>query len=107
MSLKTRIMSRWHYVDIASRQGRLNRSKTRALEKLRTASEEEFQRVAAYVQSSPHAEMGHVSRISAKRGGPDAQAESISRIIKLDSLDIAKSSLSYPKLRGIAYLKLK
>ena len=88
-------------------QQRLNSSQTRALQKFKLASEQEFQRVTAHAQKYPNTEMGHVSRISAKHGEPDAEAESISRIIKFDSLVITKSSPSYPKLRGIAYLKLK
>jgi len=73
-------MPRWHYVDIASRQGRLNRSQTRALEKLRAASEEEFQRVTAYAQSSPNTEMGHGSTDFWQRDLRDLSAREIEEI---------------------------
>jgi hypothetical protein len=46
----------------ASMQNRLNRSQTRALERLRAASEPEFQRVTAHARMFPDSETEHVSR---------------------------------------------
>ncbi len=50
----------------ASLQNRLNRSQTRALEKLRSASKQEFERVAAHAQRPPNSETGPVGRDSSQ-----------------------------------------
>jgi len=67
-------------VQEVSIQHRLNRSQTRALAKLRTASEEEFQRVTAYAQSSPNTEMGHGSTDFWQRDLRDLSAREIEEI---------------------------
>ena len=46
-------------VQEVSIQNHLNRSQTRALEKLKAASEQEFQTVIAHAQRSRNSEMGH------------------------------------------------
>ena len=51
--------------DVSIRQ-RLNRSQTRALEKLRSTSMPEFQRVTAHAQRPGNSETGHVSRDSSQ-----------------------------------------
>jgi len=58
----------------------LNRSQTRALEKLRAASEEEFQRVTAHAQRSPNSEMGHGSTDSSQTDIRDLSAREIEDI---------------------------
>jgi len=67
-------------VQEVSIQHRLNRSQTRALEKLRSASEEEFQWVTAYAQSSPNTEMGHGSTDFWQRDLRDLSAREIEDI---------------------------
>ena len=67
-------------VQEVSIQHRLNRSQTRALAKLKAASEQEFQRVTAYVQSSPNAEMGHGSTDFWQRDLRDLSAREIEEI---------------------------
>jgi hypothetical protein len=49
-------------VQEVSIQHHLNKSQTRALEKLKAASEQEFQRVTVHAQRSPNTKMGHVNR---------------------------------------------
>ena len=61
----------------ASIQNRLNRSQTRALEKLRSASKQEFQRVTAHAQGSPNLEIGHVNRDSSQIDIRDLSAREI------------------------------
>jgi hypothetical protein len=67
-------------VQEASIQNRLNSSQTRALEKLRAASIQEFQRVTAYVQKSPNSEIKHVSRNSSQIDIKDLSAREIEDI---------------------------
>ena len=59
---------------------RLNRSQTRALAKLRTASEKEFQRVTAYAQSAPPTEIGDGGRDFWQRDLRDLSAREIEEI---------------------------
>ena len=67
-------------VQEASIQNRLNSSQTRALEKLRAASKQEFQRVTAHDQKSPNSEIRHVSRNSSQIDIRDLSAREIEDI---------------------------
>ena len=53
-------------VQEVSIQHQLNKSQTRALEKLKAASKQEFQRLTAHAQRPPNSEIGHVSRDSSQ-----------------------------------------
>ena len=65
--------------DVSIRQ-RLNRSQTRALEKLRSASIKEFQRVTAHAQRFGNSETGHLSRDSSQIDIRDLSAGEIEGI---------------------------
>ena len=65
--------------EISIRQ-RLNRSQTRALEKLKSASIQEFQRVTAHAQRLGNSETGHVSRDSSQIDIRDLSAGEIEGI---------------------------
>ena len=62
--------------DVSIRQ-RLNRSQTRALEKLRSASIQEFQRVTAHTQRPGNSETGDVGRDSSQIGLRDLSGREI------------------------------
>ena len=64
----------------ASMQHRRNKSQTRALEKLRSASIREFQRVTAHAQRPGNSETGHVGRDSRQIGLRDLSGREIEEI---------------------------
>ena len=67
-------------VQEVSIQHRLNRSQTRALQKLRSASKQEFQRLTAHAQKSPDSVMGHVSTDSCHTDLKELSAREIEEI---------------------------
>jgi len=67
-------------VQEVSIQHRLNRSQTRALEKLRAASEQEFQSLTAHAQRPPNSEMEHVSGDSCQGDLKELSAREIEEI---------------------------
>ena len=67
-------------VQEVSIQHRLNRSQTRALQKLRSASKQEFQRLTAHAQRSPNSGMGHVSTDSCQTDLKELSAREIEEI---------------------------
>jgi len=69
-------------VQEVSIQHRLNRSQTRALQKLRSASKQEFQRLTAHAQRSPDSGMGHVSTDSCQTDLKELSAREIEEIAK-------------------------
>ena len=79
-------------------QHRLNRSQTRALAKLRTASEEEFQRVTAYTQSSPTTEMGDDSRDFWQRDLRDLSGREIEEIADKAAKKESLKELNRPRV---------
>jgi len=61
-------------------EGGLNKSQTRALPKLKEASDGEFQRLTAHAQRPPNSEMGYVSSDSSQINISDLSAREIEEI---------------------------
>ncbi len=89
-------------VQKASTQHRLNKSQIRALEKLKAASEQEFQRVTAHAERAPNSEMGHVRKDFWQRDLRDMSAREIEDIadkaVKKETLKKLKRARVSPSL---------
>ncbi len=77
----------------------LNKSQTRALEKLRSASKQEFQRLTAHAQRPPNSEIGHVSTDSSQIDIRDLSAREIEDIANKAAKQESQAELNRARVR--------
>jgi len=90
-----------------SRQGGLNKSQTRALAKLKEASDGEFQRLTAHAQRPPNSEMGYVSSDSSQINISDLSAREIEEIADKAAKKEALIEANRPRRRPSLSLEVK